>query len=98
MSNGNVALVQDMYAAFGRGEVNTIIDACVPDVAWECVGRTTDYPGFGARKGRSAVKDFFAFNNQNLAFTEFSPKEFYAIDDKVFVIGRYAMTIKKNGR
>jgi uncharacterized protein len=70
----------------------------VPDVAWECVGRTTDYPGFGPRQGQNAVKDFFAFNDQNLAFTEFSPKEFYAVDDKVFVLGRYALTMKKNGR
>jgi ketosteroid isomerase-like protein len=98
MSNANVALVQSMYAAFGRGEIATIVGALTPDVKWESVGRASDYPGFGPRKGQGAVEEFFSIVGQNLTFTEFSPKEFYAVDDKVFVLGHYAMTMKKNGR
>ena len=33
-----------------------------------------------------------------IAFTQFAPHEFYADRDKVFVLGSYAGTIKRNGR
>jgi ketosteroid isomerase-like protein len=34
----------------------------------------------------------------NNDFSEFSPREFYADGEKVFVLGYYAMTLKKNGK
>jgi uncharacterized protein len=43
------------------------------------------------------VQAFFADVAQHLDFSEFSPKEFYPVGDKVFVLGSYAMTVKKTG-
>ncbi|HXJ02124.1 MAG TPA: nuclear transport factor 2 family protein, partial [Micropepsaceae bacterium] len=86
-------------AAFGRGEIDTLIDACVPDVEWESGGRRQDlYPLFGLRKGKAAVREFFHIVAETQDFDEFSPREFYADRDKVFVLGHFAMTLKKNGR
>jgi len=31
MSNGNIALVQSLYAAFGRSDIATIVGAVTPD-------------------------------------------------------------------
>jgi hypothetical protein len=31
-------------------------------------------------------------------FSEFSPREFFSAGDKVFVLGHYAATMRKNGR
>jgi len=98
MSHPNIALVQSLYAAFGRGEIATIIDALTPDVHWECTGRRSDYPTLGAWQGRSQVGAFFAAVAATGDFHEFSPKEFYADGDKVFCLGRYALTVKKTGR
>ena len=53
MSNANVALVQGLYAAFGRGDVADIIAGLAPDVHWESGGRRSDFPTFGPRKGPS---------------------------------------------
>ena len=44
------------------------------------------------------MQGFFDIVRENLDFSEFSPKEFYAVDDKVFVLGYYAMTVKKTGK
>lgn len=98
MSNANVALVQSLYAAFGRGEIATIVNAMVQNAPWEMVGRATDFPTLGVRKGPDGVRDFFDTVGQHLDFSEFSPDEFYAADDKVFVLGHYTMTLKKTGK
>lgn len=98
MSNANVTLVQSLYAAFGRGEIAKIVNAIAPDATWEMIGREADFPTFGRRQGPAGVKTFFDAVGANLDFSEFSPKEFYAVDDKVFVLGHYAITVKKTGK
>jgi uncharacterized protein len=98
MSEANVNLVKEMYAAFGQGQIDRIVQTCVPDVEWEMVGRPTDYPGFGKRTGHTGVLEFFGTVADNLEFSEFTPREFYPCGDKVFVLGQYAMTVKKTGQ
>ncbi len=94
----NVALAKSLYAAFGKGDIATIIAALAPAVSWEAVGRASDFPTFGARQGPAAVQEFFALVGSNLDFSDFSPKEFFPVGDKVFVLGHYAMTVKKTGK
>ena len=98
MSQANIATVQSLYAAFGRGDIAVILDGCLPDVEWESGGRKEDFPTFGPRKGKAEVQEFFRTVAEIMDFNEFSPREFYADRDKVFVLGNYAMTMKKNGR
>jgi len=98
MTDASVKLAKDMYAAFQRGDIGTIVNACAPDIAWEINGRQSDFPTLGTRHGRAGVQDFFATVAEHLNFSEFSPQEFYPSGDKVFVLGRYAMTVKKTGK
>jgi ketosteroid isomerase-like protein len=98
MSEANVTLAKNMYDAFGRGDIATIVKAVAPDISWQIIGRASDFPTLGARNGPSGVQEFFATVAQHLDFSEFSPNEFYPVGDKVFVLGRYAMTVKKTGR
>jgi len=98
MSSANITLVQSLYAAFGRGDVATIVAAMTPDVDWILTGRREDHPLFGARKGVAKVEEFFktlAELQESIAFT---PKEFYGSDDRVFALGHYIWKIRKNGR
>jgi ketosteroid isomerase-like protein len=97
MSNANVALVQGLYAAFGRGDVASIIAGLAPDVHWESGGRASDFPTFGPRKGPSEVKTFLGQVAENLDFSEFTPRELCPSGDKVFVLGFYAATMRKSG-
>jgi uncharacterized protein len=98
MSNANVATVQSMYAAFGRGDVATIIGVLTPDIDWTCNGRQSDFPTFGSRKGPNEVTGFFKTVAETNDFSEFSPREFYADGDKVIVLGHYKITVKKTGK
>jgi ketosteroid isomerase-like protein len=67
-------------------------------VSWESVGRPEDYPAFGPRHGVEAVRDFFRLVAENEDFSDFSPREFLAADDRVFVLGHYEATLRKTGR
>ena len=98
MSEANIATVQSLYAAFGRGDVDMIVEGCLPDITWMSGGRKEDYPPFGPRKGTQGVRDFFRSVAEVQDFNEFSPREYYADRDKVFVLGRYAMTVKRSGQ
>lgn len=97
MSNTNIAVIQNLYAAFGRGDVAGLLAALTPEVDWQTVG-TGNYPVFGQRKGVAEVEQFLRQVAENEEFSDFSPREFYAAGDKVFVLGSYAGRIKKTGK
>jgi ketosteroid isomerase-like protein len=98
MSDTNISRIQSMYAAFGRGDVPALIAGLVPDVDWQTVGRQSDFPTLGARKGTTAVEEFFRLVAENEDFSDFTPREFYAAQDKVFVLGTYSLKLKKTGK
>ena len=98
MSNANITTIQNLYAAFGRGDIATIIAGLTPDVDWQTVGRQKDFPTLGPRKGAAQVQDFFQLVGEHEDFSDFTPREFYAADDKVFVLGSYNLKVKKTGK
>lgn len=98
MSSSNINLVRQLYAAFGKGDMAALLSGMSADIAWHSGGRVSDYPGFGARKGHKEVEEFFKIIAENNDFVHFTPREFYAADDKVFVLGDYEMTLRKSGK
>jgi ketosteroid isomerase-like protein len=98
MSAANIAFVQSLYAAFGRGDIATIINGLAADVDWSANGRRKDYPLFGSWKGQAEVQKFFQGVAEHGEAVEFSPKEFFGSEDRVCVLGHYAWTIRKTGR
>jgi uncharacterized protein len=98
MSEADIALIQSLYAAFGRGEIATIIAALAPDMEWRLNGSRSDYPLLGTWKGPPGVQAFFDKLAEIQDFSEFSPREFFSAGDRVFVLGHYAATIRKTGR
>jgi ketosteroid isomerase-like protein len=98
MSNATITFVQGLYAAFGRGDIATVVAGVTPDVDWVVNGRRSDFPTFGAWKGQGEVQKFFESVAQHQESKVFSPQEFFAADDRVFVLGHYDWTIRKTGR
>ena len=98
MNDTNIAVVQLLYSAFGRGDIETILDTLTPDVEWHVGGEKQDYPLFGSCKGVAQVQEFFRLVSELLDFSNFSPREFFAEGDKVVVLGTYAMSMRHNGR
>ncbi len=98
MSSINVSATQRIYADYARGKMETLYAALDPDVEWHAVGRSSDFPVLGPRRGVAAVREFVDVVAKLVEFSVFSPDEFYATGDNVFVLGHYALTVRKTGR
>ena len=98
MSAENVSLVKSLYAAFQEGNIGAIIAAALPDTVWHTHGRTKDHPALGVHKGPQGVQRFFEIVAETQVVVTFTPREFYASGDKVFVRGHYAWTMRKSGK
>jgi ketosteroid isomerase-like protein len=89
----NTKIVQDCYAAFGRGDVQNIINALDESIVWKGVyGAGPQVPTSGERRGKAAVGEFFKQVGASLTFSAFEPKEFIATGDKVVALGHYTAT------
>ena len=93
----NKALVEKMYAAFGRGDVQTILDHLAPNVEWTMEGPST-LPFAGKKIGPGQVRSFF----ESLATTQENQKltidDYIAQGDKVATTGRYSAVVKATGK
>ena len=84
----NVKLVQDLYAAFGRGDIPTILKALSSDVQWFNSG-SSGIPYAGKRQGVDQVAQFFQALSDNVMVKQFEPKEYVAQNDRVIALGNW---------
>ena len=95
----NTALVKQAYAAFGRGDVQGILDTLDANVGWLAVtGASPAVPTSGVRRGKAAVNEFFGVLAKTFAFESFEPREFVAQGDKVVALGHYRAKAVPTGR
>ena len=61
----NLAVVGGIYEAFGRGDIDFILDQIAEDCAWESWldnhGQQAGIPPMKPRQGRAGVAEFFAY-------------------------------------
>ncbi len=89
----NTKVVQDAYAAFGRGDIQAILESLDESIVWKGVyGAGPHVPTSGERRGKAQVGEFFKQVAQNVNFSRFEPKEFIASGDKVVALGHYTAT------
>jgi ketosteroid isomerase-like protein len=93
----NTQRVKDTYAAFGRGDVPTLLEALADDVEWVAPG-PSDVPTTGTRRGKQAVQAWFGILAEALDFRVFEPREFIAQGDKVVALVHTEVTSRRNGR
>ena len=92
----SAAIVQQIYAAFGRQDVPAILELTAEDVDFEFVGS----PGLayaGNRRNRAEVADFFATVAQLDDVHAFEPREFIEADGNVTVLGWEKTTARDTG-
>ena len=97
MENTNLTLVQDAYAAFSRGDMQTLMDMLDPDVSWGMVGDPKDVPMAGIRTGKAGVGEFFRILHEVQQLDKFEPQKFLAGGDTVAVIGHTNWTMNRSG-
>ena len=93
-----VQVVQDLYSAFGRGDIAAILELLDENVDWCFVGRPEDIPFAGQRRGHEAMIDFFSTVARTCEVLEFGPQEVMTFEDKVLSLGNERVKVKANGR
>lgn len=95
----NTKVVQDAYAAFGRGDIAALLGQFSDDIIWRPVtGGGTHVPFAGERRGKAGVAEFFKRVAESEDFEVFEPREFVAQGDKVVTLGHYRAKVRKTGR
>lgn len=93
----NIRTVQEIYAAFGRGDIPALLGAVADDVEWSIAGPEV-VPHAGKRRGRQEVAAFFPVLAETEEFLQFEPREYIAQGDQVVVLGFLQSRVKATGK
>ncbi len=93
----NTALVQKLYEAFGKGDLQTILNHLADDVDWSLEGPEI-IPFAGKRKGIAQVTGFFEALATTLTDPKLTIEVFVAQGDVVATRGRFGGTVKATGK
>ena len=96
MSEGNLDVIRRGYEAFGRGDINALLESFDEDISWVTPG-PPELATSGNRSGRQAVAQFFAAVNEVFEIQRFEPREFLAQDDRIVVLGSETARVRATG-
>lgn len=95
----NTRVVQEAYAAFGRGDIPALLGYMTDDIQWQpVIGTGTHVPFSGARTGKAGVAEFFKIVGETEDFQQFEPREFVAQGDTVVALGHYRAVTRSTGK
>jgi uncharacterized protein len=83
----NVQVVQEIYAAFQRGDIEAVLKPLADDVRWWIAGSWESIPYAGMRSGREQVAKFFVILGEVVEFERFEPYQYIAQGDEVVALG-----------
>lgn len=98
MSDANVGVVQEIYEAFGRGDVEFILDRLADQVDFGAETSSTAAPWYGLRTTKAEVADFFAAIGATLEVTEFTPLAIASNDTDVMAVIRFGVRVPATGK
>jgi uncharacterized protein len=78
-------LVQSLFEAFGRGDINFILQHLAPDCRWVVPGQ--GIPASGTYQGREGAAQFFRKLSETEKVLRFEPREYFANGDDVVALG-----------
>jgi uncharacterized protein len=94
----NTKKVQDIYAAFGRGDIAAILNSLADEIEWHHPGPPDVLPWAKSRHSRAEVEQFFKVLGETHEFEAFEPREYVAQGDTVVVLGWSRARAKSTGR
>jgi len=94
----NIKIIEQVYDAFGRGDVAAILDVVTDDVNWGAETTSTVAPWYGVRHGKDGVAQFFADYGSAMEVQEFGPISIAANDNDVLTVVRLRATSRATGR
>jgi ketosteroid isomerase-like protein len=94
----NLAKVRALYAAFGKGDIATVLQGLHPDAVWNNPG-PPEFAYFGTHRGRDAIaQNVFGFIGANLDIARMEPTEILANDDTVVVLLDMEASVRATGK
>ncbi len=85
----NTQIVKNMYEAFGRGDIATILSGLADTVEWVEHGPES-IPTAGTYRGRGEVANFFKKVAENIEFEPFAIEAYVEQGNVVVVLGSYS--------
>ena len=98
MNIENVSTVQEIYAAFGRGDVEAVVRRVQPNVDWGFAAPQPGVPWHQPVQGASQVARFFGTLAEAVSMTHFEPREFVHCGPHLMVDVRIEYTVKATGK
>ena len=94
----NIKIIQDVYDAFGRGDVAAVLDAVADDVDWAAEAAGSGAPWYGVRHGKGEVTAFFEAFGGAMEVEEWTPLAFAASDADVHSVVRIRARSRATGK
>jgi ketosteroid isomerase-like protein len=95
----NIETARQMYQAFGRGDVQAILDRVTDDVDWSTDAAIPSAPWYGPRHGTDGGCQLLRGHRQDRAGHWFTPLAYASNDEgDVMVVLRYAFTVTATGK
>jgi len=94
----NLRIVQEGYAAFGRGDIAAALSNYAEDVDWAMPGSPEIFPYAGPRHGIDQVAQFYITFAQTEEVEQMDLQDFIAQGDKVLVFGHYKGRVRSTSR
>ena len=98
MSEANIALIQSIYAAFGRGDVEFIAANTAEGAGWGFNVSDSPVPWHQPVVGPKEVPLFLAAFNQNVEIEAFEPRRFIPSGEDVVVHLGLSYPVKRTGK
>src|SRR5581483_6323747 len=95
MGSENKELIRQMYEAFRRGDIDSVLANVTDDFTWYAPGVA---PFAGLRRGPGEMRDFFTESARWVRVDQFDVDEILADGDRVVVLGRQRGTVRESGR
>jgi uncharacterized protein len=93
-----IKTIEEVYQAFGRGDVAAILDAVTDDVDWATETSSTAAPWYGVRHGKDGVAAFFTAFGSAMEVEEFTPVSLAANDTDVLTVVRFRARSRSTGK
>lgn len=95
--------IQQNYEAFGRGDVDSVLENLAEDVRFEDhpTGTTmqdVDIPSMRLRKGKEEARGFFEAMDRDYEMHTFNPHSFLEGDGVVAAVVEFELTVKSTGK
>jgi hypothetical protein len=95
----NVELMKELFAAFGRGDIDRVVGAHADDLVMESpVSHTSNLPWAGQRNSRQELIEYFETMAGHVRPEAFHDVVFTASGDRVVVEGSNSGTVLSTGK